>query len=55
MIAVFYRPFLAAIYLAWGLIGDAWEDAWVVWPVGAVLFAGIAAGSHATANHRRAR
>ncbi|NKZ00859.1 permease prefix domain 1-containing protein [Nocardiopsis alborubida] len=55
VIAVFYWPLLAAIYLAWSLIGNAWDDSWVVWPIGAVLFAGIAAGSHAIASYRRAR
>ncbi|MEU3019576.1 MULTISPECIES: permease prefix domain 1-containing protein [unclassified Nocardiopsis] len=55
VIAVFYWPLLAAIYLAWSLVGEAWGDSWVVWPIGAVLFAGIAAGSHATERYRRAR
>jgi hypothetical protein len=55
VIAVFYWPFLAAIYLAWSLIGNAWGDSWVVWPIGAVLFGGIAAGSSAIASYRRAR
>jgi hypothetical protein len=55
VIAVFYWPFLTAIYLTWSLIGDAWGDSWIVWLIGAVLFAGIAAGSHATTTYRRAR
>ncbi|MFD3684414.1 permease prefix domain 1-containing protein [Nocardiopsis sp. NPDC058631] len=55
VIAVFYWPFLAAIYLAWSFIGNAWDDSWVVWPIGAALFAGIAAGSPAIASYRRAR
>lgn len=55
VIAAFYWPLLAAIYLAWSFIGNAWGISWIVWPIGGVLFAAIAAGSNAIAGYRRAR
>ncbi len=55
VIAAFYWPLLAAIYLAWSFIGNAWGISWIVWPIGGLLFAAIAAGSNAIAGYRRAR
>ncbi|MFD5599863.1 permease prefix domain 1-containing protein [Leucobacter sp. NPDC058333] len=53
VIAAFYWPLLTAIFLAWSFIGDAWSRSWIVWPVGGVLFAAIAAGSGAVERYRR--
>ncbi|QIM16985.1 hypothetical protein G7067_12150 [Leucobacter insecticola] len=55
VIAAFYWPFLTLIYLAWSFIGNAWGDSWIVWPIGAVLFAAIAAGGRALESYRKAR
>ncbi|MEB4615175.1 permease prefix domain 1-containing protein [Leucobacter sp. M11] len=55
VIAAFYWPLLTAIYLGWSFIGSAWHLSWVVWPIGAVLFGALAAGSGAIESYRRAR
>lgn len=55
VIAAFYWPLLTVIFLAWGLIGDAWDRAWIVWPIGAVLFGAIAAGTGAWESYRKNR
>lgn len=55
VIAAFYWPLLTAIFLAWSFIGNAWGISWVVWPIGAVLFGAIAAGSGALESYRRAQ
>lgn len=55
VIAAFYWPLLTAIFLAWSFIGNAWEISWIVWPIGAVLFGAITAGSNAVENYRSAR
>lgn len=55
VIAVFYWPLLAAIYLAWSFIGNAWGISWIVWPIGGVLFGAIAAGGSAIEGYRRSR
>lgn len=44
LIASIYFPLLTAAYLAWSFIGDAWSRSWILWPIGGVLFAAIAAG-----------
>lgn len=38
-----YWPMMAAIYLAWSFIGDAWGISWIIWPIAGVSFAAIAA------------
>ncbi|PRI11708.1 permease prefix domain 1-containing protein [Leucobacter massiliensis] len=55
VIAAVYWPLLAAIFLAWGFIGNAWGIAWIVWPIGAVLFGAIAAGGNALESYRKRR
>nr|WP_256449027.1 permease prefix domain 1-containing protein [Leucobacter chinensis] len=55
VIASFYWPLLTAIFLAWGFIGHAWHIAWVIWPIGAVLFGAIAAGTGAIDGYRKSR
>ena len=32
-----------AIFLAWGFRTDGWGDAWIVWPIGGVLYGALAA------------
>jgi len=39
--AAFYWPLLTAIYLGWSLWTMDWGVTWIVWPVGAVLFAAL--------------
>ncbi|MCG7308361.1 permease prefix domain 1-containing protein [Brachybacterium sp. ACRRE] len=36
-----YWPLVTAIFLAWGFLGEAWDRAWMVWPVAAVLFGAL--------------
>lgn len=55
VIAAIYWPLLTAAFLAWGLIGDAWDRAWIIWPIGAVLFGAIAGGLGAFAAYRKGR
>ena len=55
VVAAFYWPLLTAIFLAWGFIGSAWHIAWVIWPIGAVLFGAIAAGTGAIDGYRKSR
>jgi len=40
-LAAFYWPLLVAIYLGWSLWTMNWGTTWIVWPVGAVLFAAL--------------
>ncbi|NQY65054.1 MAG: helix-turn-helix transcriptional regulator [Alteromonadaceae bacterium] len=40
-LAAFYWPLLTAIYLGWTLWTMDWGVTWIVWPVGAVLFAAL--------------
>ena len=40
-LAAFYWPLLTAIYLGWSLWTMNWGGTWIVWPVGAVLFAAL--------------
>jgi transcriptional regulator with XRE-family HTH domain len=40
-LAAFYWPLLVAIYLGWSLWTMDWGVTWIVWPVGAVLFAAL--------------
>jgi len=40
-LAAFYWPLLTAIYLGWSLWTMDWGVTWIVWPVGAVLFAAL--------------
>jgi transcriptional regulator with XRE-family HTH domain len=39
--ASFYWPLLTAIYLGWSLWTMDWGVTWVIWPVGAALFAAL--------------
>jgi len=38
-----YWPIVVAVYLGWSLITNDWHITWVVWPVAALVFAGISA------------
>lgn len=38
-----YWPIIAAVYLGWSFITNNWGITWVVWPVAALVFAGISA------------
>jgi len=40
-LAAFYWPLLTAIFLGWSLWTMDWGVTWIVWPVGAVLFAAL--------------
>jgi transcriptional regulator with XRE-family HTH domain/uncharacterized protein YxeA len=40
-LAAFYWPLLTAIYLGWSLWTMDWGTTWIIWPVGAVLFAAL--------------
>jgi len=40
-LAAFYWPLLIAVYLGWSLWNMEWGVTWIVWPVGAVLFAAL--------------
>jgi len=40
-LAAFYWPFLVAIYLGWSLWTMDWKITWILFPVGAVLFAAL--------------
>mgnify|MGYP000510058138 FL=1 len=40
-LAAFYWPLLVAIFLGWSLWTMDWGTTWIVWPVGAVLFAAL--------------
>lgn len=55
VIASFYWPMLVVIYLAWSFIGNAWSHSWIVWPIGAVLFGAISAGSGALESYRSSK
>ncbi len=43
IVGAVYWPVLVAAYLAWSFIGNAWGISWVIFPVGAALFAAIEA------------
>lgn len=55
VISAVYWPLLVVIYLAWSFIWDAWDRSWIVWPIGAVLFAVLASGAGAWSAYRKAR
>lgn len=55
VIAAIYWPLLTAVFLAWSFIGDAWDRSWIVWPIGAVLFGAIAAGTGAWTQYQRSK
>lgn len=40
-LAAFYWPLLTAIFLGWSLWTMNWGVTWIIWPVGAVLFAAL--------------
>jgi transcriptional regulator with XRE-family HTH domain len=40
-LAAFYWPLLVAVYLGWSLWTMNWGVTWIIWPVGAVLFAAL--------------
>jgi len=40
-LAAFYWPLLTAIFLGWSLWTMNWSVTWIIWPVGAVLFAAL--------------
>lgn len=49
-----YWLLMVAVYLLWSFLSMEWEITWVIWPVGAVLFAAVyAILSAVTAKNRR--
>ena len=40
-LAAFYWPLLTAIYIGWSLWTMDWKVTWIIWPVGAILFAAL--------------
>ncbi len=38
-----YWPVIVAVYLAWSFITNDWHITWVIWPIAALVFAGISA------------
>ncbi len=40
-LAAFYWPLLTAVFLGWSLWTMDWHITWIIWPVGAVLFAAL--------------
>ena len=40
-LAAFYWPLLVAVYLGWSFWTMSWHITWIIWPVGAVLFAAL--------------
>jgi len=40
-VASFYWPLITAIYLGWSFWTMDWGTTWIVWPVGAILFAAV--------------
>lgn len=55
VIAAFYWPLVTLIYLVWSFLGSAWHISWIIWPIAALLFAAVSAGSSAIESYRRAR
>ena len=43
-----YWPIVVAVYLGWSLITNHWGITWIVWPIAALLFVGIAAALQGT-------
>lgn len=54
-IATIYWLSVLAIFLAWSFITNDWHRTWIIWPVAAVLFGAIIAGTNAVLSHRDAR
>ena len=42
-ISAAYWCLVAAAYLAWSFIGNAWKDSWIIWPVAGVAFGAVMA------------
>ena len=42
--AAIYWPIVAAGYLLWSFLADAWHISWIVWPVSGAIFGAIAGG-----------
>lgn len=38
-----YWPIIVAVYLAWSFISGGWHITWIIWPIAALVFAGISA------------
>lgn len=55
VIASIYWPLLAAIFLAWSFIGNAWDRSWIIWPIGGVLFGAIGGGISSWETYRENR
>ncbi len=55
VVASIYWPLLTAAFLLWGFGWNGWDRAWILWPVGAVLFGAISAGTSAWDRSRRTR
>jgi len=43
-VAAVYWPVMAAAYLLWSFIGNAWHNSWIIWPVAGVLFGAFSGG-----------
>lgn len=50
--AAAYWPLLTAVFLAWSFLGNAWDRSWLIWPLGALVFAAIAGGIGAWQSRR---
>ncbi|KPU42991.1 HTH-type transcriptional regulator ImmR [Oxobacter pfennigii] len=46
--AGFYWPIIVAVYLGWSFYTSNWGFTWVVWPIAALIFAGISSVLHAS-------
>lgn len=53
VIASIYWPLVTVGYLAWSLLAEAWEISWIIWPLAAVLFGAVAAGTSSIERYRR--
>jgi len=47
VVASIYWPLMAAAYLLWSFIGNAWAISWVIWPVAGIAFGAICGGVNA--------
>jgi len=43
-VASVFFPAMAAVYLLWSFVGDAWSVSWIIWPVAGILFGAFAGG-----------
>lgn len=48
-----YWPIIVAIYLGWSFLTGAWGLTWMVWPLAALVFAGVAAALNESPKNKR--